>query len=467
MRNKKRSNDKIWLISIVVLVMASMACGLITNRIESVVEESVAELEQVLTDVPLPSIEDIPMTEDLVFPAAEFLFEVIPFGTVEQNNNQHAIRWRIFSSTVSVDDIDSFYMQQLVGWEVERDEVINNHRYLVLSSDNPLSAVYTAADFEAAIRQTPDMGYALLDIEILNLEAHAEVGRMNIIFTENIHPEPRPPGEEVSIPGDRTLIILVDHILLDPQDTAPPIVEEPDQATPEPEEPTSEPGDIEQACQLALETSLCNNPYFPPIEGLTLVYSVDGQKTQTRQIGPIQRDVQEPGEPPTDSFIVTFIDDDFTVEMEYFCTEEGVSGGDISRMMLSVLEGQEMQDEGFSLDSINVEGVTLPKDISPGDTWESFVEIVFNAPDDAQMVATNLGQHFFEGYETITTPAGTFTVQKIVADMDVEVGIRMPDGYYMSLTSMQMQVVSYNAECYGMIRSESETHLELIDIIMP
>lgn len=470
MRQRKRIKDRIWinriwtnriwLISIVILVMASIACGLITNRIESVVEEGVAEFEQILTDEPLPPVEDIPITQDLVFPAADFLFEVIPFGTVQQNNNQHAIRWRLYSSSVSIDDVDNFYRQQLMGWQVEKDEVINDHRHVVLTSNNPLSSIYTAADFEAAVRQNPNMGYALLDIEVLTMEAHQDLGRMNIILSEGIRPEPLPPGQEASIPGDTTVIILVDHILHEAQKTETPIAEVPDEATPAI-------GDFEQTCQQALESSLCNNPHFPPIPGLTLVYSVDGHKTQTRQIGAVQTDVQEPGEPPMDSFIVTIIDDDFTVEMEYFCTEEGLSGGDVSRMMLSVLEGQDIQDEGVSLESISVEGVTLPNDISPGDTWESFVEIVFSAPDGVKLVTTNTAQYIFEGYETITTPAGTFTTQKIITDMDVEVGALLPDGHFMSLTSVQLTVVSYNAECYGMIKSESDVNLELVDVILP
>jgi hypothetical protein len=71
---------------------------------------------------------------------------------------------------------------------------------------------------------------------------------------------------------------------------------------------------------------LCANPYFPPIEGLTLIYQIDGRRTQTRQIISVQWDVQALGEPQMDSFSVLNIDDDFTAERDYFCTEEGLIG---------------------------------------------------------------------------------------------------------------------------------------------
>lgn len=233
----------------------------------------------------------------------------------------------------------------------------------------------------------------------------------------------------------------MDYLYQDQQETPTGVMETPTTL----ETPST--GDLGQACQQAITTSLCTNPYFPPIEGLKLVYEIDGHRIQTRQISQIQTGVQEPGEPPMDSFVVTLIDDNINVDMEYLCTEEGLVGGDIGRMMVSVLEGQEMGGEQVSVESMTFNGVMLPNQISTGDTWEAFVEVVLSAPEGIKLIATNTARYRFEGYETMNVPAGIFDTQKIVADMVVDVGALLPDGHYMSLTSTQVLMVSYYAEC--------------------
>jgi hypothetical protein len=200
---------------------------------------------------------------------------------------------------------------------------------------------------------------------------------------------------------------------------------------------------------------------------MMLVYEIDGHRIQTRTINQVQTGVQAPGEPPMDRFTVTFTDDQIDIDMEFVCTEEGLSGGDIGRMMVNMLEGQEMGGETVSLESVTYEGVALPNNISPGDTWDAFVEVVLSAPEGVKLIATNSASYRFEGYQTVTVPAGTFETQMIIAEMNVDVGALLPDGHYLSLTSTQITTVSYYAECIGMVMSESDMNLMLVDIIMP
>ena len=410
---------------ITLLVISSLACGLLTTAIESLTGEESASQSELIS----------PNT------GIELLFEMLPFGTVEERNKLHTLRWQFYASDASVDDMGDFYIDDLAGWQVEKDEVVNGHRHLVLNSNHRLSSIYSEADFRRVISANADLLAGLLDVEVLNATAHRGVGRL-----QSIDPQLLP---------DATIIIIVDYLYHKVQASPTPVLE------------TPEAGDLNQTCQLALESGLCANSYFPPIEGLLLVYSIDGHRTQTRQINMVERGVQAPGEPPMDRFTVTFIDDHINIDLEYLCTEEGISGGDMGRMMVSVLEGQDMGGETVSVESMTFEGVTLPHDISPGDTWEAFVEVVLSAPEGVKLIATNNARYRFVGYETVTVAAGTFETQKIITEMDVDVGALLPDGHFMALTSSQITMVSYNAECIGMVMSESDMNLELVDIIMP
>ena len=412
------------------VVMASLACGLLTDAVSSLTAE-----ENITFD-------------GVVFPDAgiEFLFEMVPFGTLEAHNRLHIIRWRVFASDASLDDAGKFYTEQLSGWQVEQDEVVNDHRHFIINSAHRLSSVDSQAEFSRRVNNNANLPAGLLDIEVVNARAHASRGRL-----VQIDPGLLPDG---------TIIIVADYLYHALEATPTVMVETPPAETP----PAAE---LDQTCQQTISASLCANPYFPPIEGMMLVYEIDGRRIQTRQINQVQTGVHVPGEPAMDSFTVTFIDENINIDMEFLCTQEGLSGGDVGRMMVSVLEGQEMGGETVSLESMTYEGVTLPNDIKPGDTWDAFVEVVLNAPEGVKLIAANNATYFFEGYETVTVPAGTFVAQKIIADMVVDVGALLPDGHFMSLTSTQIRSVSYYAECVGMVKSESDLNLELIDIIMP
>ena len=428
-RDLKKSN-KYLILMIAFLVLISMACGLLSDVIPSLSEE-------------VPSIED-----DFKLPDGEieFLHEIIPFGMIEANNRRHMIRWRFYLSDASINDAGDFYTEYLSDWEVKKDMEAYGHRHLMLSSGHPLSWVFTEAEFNQRLSQAGQLEPGLIELEVAHSPAHHGVGR------SSFEPDRLPDG---------TIIILVDYLYQDLQETPTADMETPTTLE------TPPTGDLDQACQGAITASLCTNPYFPPSEGLKLVYEVDGHRIQTRQISRIQTGVGEPGEAPMDSFLVTLMDDNINIDMEYLCTEEGLVGGDIGRMMVSVLEGQDMGDEGIFVESMTFEGVMLPNQMSPGDTWDAFVEVVLGAPDGVKLIATNNASYRFDGYQTVTVPAGTFDTQKIVADMVVDVGALLPDGHFMSLTSTQILMVSYYAECIGMVMSESEVGLMLVDVIMP
>jgi len=73
----------------------------------------------------------------------EFLFEIMPFGTIEANSRRHMLRWRFYTTEVSVDNAGDFYNENFSDWQVKKYKAVNGHRHLMFSSDHPLSWVFT------------------------------------------------------------------------------------------------------------------------------------------------------------------------------------------------------------------------------------------------------------------------------------------------------------------------------------
>ena len=429
----------IWII--ILLVMASFACGITSDLIGS------DTIDEIIVDQ--GTEQQITSWDDMMFPPDEnfeILFSIHPFGSFEAVNKIHTIRWGFYSVNMDIDGIEDFYFEYYPHWQVERDAVINGQRNIIISTNHPLSLTQTQSEFQNIIRTNPDLQEGVLDVELLKMPEHADLGRLAEVDVDQL--------------PEASIIIVSEYLFQELEDTP----------TPEAIAETPETSNLQTACRQALTTSLCANPYFPPIEGLSLVYEIDGHRTQTRQIGPVQTGVQNPGDPPMDGFTVTFVDAAFTMEMDFFCTEEGVTGGDIGKAIASVLEGQEIEGEIVSFDEVTYafDGVALPNDINPGDTWEAYVEMVMSG-EGVHLITTNHARYFFEGYETVTTPAGTFETQKIIIDMDVDVTAFFPaaPNGTMPIVSVQISSVAYYAECIGQVMTEGDTSLKLIDMTLP
>jgi hypothetical protein len=155
--------------------------------------------------------EDGDFDPDLVYPQAIFLFEVIPFGYVLHENDQHVIRWRIYTTDIRIDEVGDYYAEAIPGWQVKQDELLNGYRYIVLSGNHALSSVMDKAVFTSVIQQNKKLDSGVLDVEVLNSTAHSGEGRLRMILEQGHFPEPLPDDTRISIPGDTTLIIIADY----------------------------------------------------------------------------------------------------------------------------------------------------------------------------------------------------------------------------------------------------------------
>ena len=134
MKKQTDARQRKWLLVIAVLVMTSMACGLITNAVESLVKRGSEALfdSGVIEDLIISGLMNGDQSIDLAeleYPQSEFLFEIDPFDNI--------IRWRFYATDASIDETSEFYTELLPDFSVVQDEMMHGYRHFVLSSGHP------------------------------------------------------------------------------------------------------------------------------------------------------------------------------------------------------------------------------------------------------------------------------------------------------------------------------------------
>jgi hypothetical protein len=193
--------------------------------------------------------------------------------------------------------------------------------------------------------------------------------------------------------------------------------------------------------------SLCNNLYYPNSMGDSWEYngstSATGDFTRTDAIT----------NSSDQAFTVQSNLSGITYMVDYSCTETGlIAVNPIQQYLgaiLSSLNGQ------VSLNLVSNSGISLPNEISPGDTWQQIVEW----EGSAQGISTN-GRLVFDytatGYETVTVPAGTYESLKVNTSIRIEISsFRLQYGTYEMTTWMAPNV--------GVIKSEGRSNVPNVE----
>jgi hypothetical protein len=193
--------------------------------------------------------------------------------------------------------------------------------------------------------------------------------------------------------------------------------------------------------------SLCDNLYYPNIVGDTWNYTgsttATGAYTRTDSIS----------NSSAESFSVQSNLSGVPYNVDYSCTQAGlVSVNPIQQYLgaiLSSLNGQ------ASLNLVSNSGISLPNEISPGDTWQQIVEW----EGSAQGFSTN-GRLVFDytatGYETVTVPAGTYDALKVNTSIRIEISsFRLQYGTY--------DITTWMAPNIGIIKSEGKSNVPNVE----
>jgi hypothetical protein len=153
----------------------------------------------------------------------------------------------------------------------------------------------------------------------------------------------------------------------------------------------------------APSTDECKNPFYPVHNGAWWMYSLSNgsRPSHTMSVG---RD---------NTFTVTVQSEDGTFVIEGQCTEAGI--------LLLNLPGAAVSYSGEQGNSTiiaqNVEGVTLPNDVQPGDNWSQTLNVISGNVDAIIETSYNA-----IGYETVNIPVGSFNALKVEQNGTVNMG---------------------------------------------
>ena len=189
--------------------------------------------------------------------------------------------------------------------------------------------------------------------------------------------------------------------------------------------------------------SLCDNLYFPNQVGDTWEYAGNTSAT-----GVFNRTdtVTNSG---YQSFSVQSAVSEISYPVDYSCTEAGlVAVNPIQQYLGAILTSLNGQIE---LNLISNSGISLPKQVNPGDSWQQIIEW----EGSAQGISTNgrlVLDYSAAGYETVTVPSGTYEALRVNTSIRIEISnFRIQYGTY--------EITSWMAPNVGMIKSQGTSNV--------
>lgn len=175
-----------------ILVFTLLAACNSSQPVEEVTEESpaevvvpespdqeVGEVEPAQESEPPSEIDssqtnDVLHFEDLIYPGAEFLFEVDGLGGA-------MTPWRFYAiPNDSSDKVADYYREKLSWFVVENDEVIEGISYLMMAHPEPLGFLNEVEGFDEIAKVSASMNGYLLGVEVTHSEVGAGLNRLGM-----------------------------------------------------------------------------------------------------------------------------------------------------------------------------------------------------------------------------------------------------------------------------------------------
>ncbi|HSB90922.1 MAG TPA: hypothetical protein VLD63_12955 [Anaerolineales bacterium] len=195
---------------------------------------------------------------------------------------------------------------------------------------------------------------------------------------------------------------------------------------------------------------LCDNPYWPVVEGATWTSSYHTSQQDDTQVDTIT-DVG------SDAFLIETTRSNADYVITWTCTPEGLlwlqtNGG----MFSAVFPNQQWSTNSYT-------GVSIPKQINPGDTWSSSESLTATGSDGSMTFDIHLDFRAV-GKESISVPAGTFDAMRLDIVMEF-----VGPGF-----DVTVDISDWAAENVGMVKSvaQSDTggldwEMELVSYSIP
>jgi hypothetical protein len=142
-----------------------------------------------------------------------------------------------------------------------------------------------------------------------------------------------------------------------------------------------------------------------------------------------------------------------TFNVEYTCSPEGLIANDPVQQYLGPLLNSPGSQISVELKSVS--GVSLPKDIQPGDEWQQVAEVAANI-NGTKMDGWLIFDYKAVGIESVTVPSGTYDAMRVSATIKIEVTpLRITAGSY--------EATSWLAPKVGIVKTQGTSHVPSID----
>ena len=196
MRTKPLQHPLIRLTLLILSLLLLAACSTPASKEpESPAEPAIQEAAQpeAPAQAAAPSEGEVQI-DDLVYPDAEFLFEIPGFGGP-------MVPWRFYAiPNTSTEQVAAFYSERLPWFNSEYDEVVADHRHLMIAHPNPMAQLNNVDGMDELAAISSELDGALLGVEISHSSAHANLNRLAIAIEAH--------GRADEIPGDTTILVL-------------------------------------------------------------------------------------------------------------------------------------------------------------------------------------------------------------------------------------------------------------------
>ena len=141
---------------------------------------------------------------------------------------------------------------------------------------------------------------------------------------------------------------------------------------------------------------------------------------------------------------------DVSYTIEFICTEAGLIDMDPMQSQLTAMFSG--SSGSASVETAGISGLTFPRDIQPGNTWQHFVNWQANTGGGSQP-----GQFIYNytamGLEVVTVPYGSFDAMRLDVVIEIDFGgLKGMSGTYENTIWLVKDV--------GIVKSEGQSHIE-------
>lgn len=167
----------------------------------------------------------------------------------------------------------------------------------------------------------------------------------------------------------------------------------------------------------ALNSTMCAHQYYPVRTGATWTYQSTGSPASKHRFTDTITSVR------ADGFTLTSEYEKFSRTQEWSCSSDGLSALELGGPIVAALQSQSIQPD---LELTSVSGITFPRDIAAGDTWQQTLEFAGDmniAGEPGTASGTAQANFSAVGIEHVSVAAGEFEAMKVQADTVVDLNV--------------------------------------------